>query len=78
MTKNSLSHNREVKQGPFVVYSYLDWAVDVADRKSTGTYVFMMTGAAITWCSKKQTVVSVSSCEATCFCISPHAVNAPA
>ena len=45
-------------------YGDSDWAGDHADRKSTSTYVFMMAGSAITWCSKKQTIVALSSCEA--------------
>ena len=45
-------------------YCDSDWAGDVSDRKSTSAYVFMRSGSAISWCSRKQTVVATSSCEA--------------
>ena len=45
-------------------YTDSDWAGDVSDRKSTSSYMFMMGGAPVSWCSKKQTVVATSSCEA--------------
>ncbi len=45
-------------------YCDSDWAGDVSDRKSTSAYVFMRSGSAISWCSKKQTIVATSSCEA--------------
>ena len=41
-----------------------DWASDVNDRKSTSGYVFMLGGAAISWSSKKQAAVALSSTEA--------------
>ena len=56
--------NGQVDRNSVFGYSDSDWAGDHADRKSTSAYVFMMTGAAITWCSKKQTIVALSSCEA--------------
>lgn len=34
------------------------------DRKSTSGYIFMLGDAPISWCSKKQEVVALSSCEA--------------
>jgi hypothetical protein len=45
-------------------YSDSDWAGDVATRKSTGGYVFMLGGAAVSWSSKKQQTVALSSTEA--------------
>ena len=45
-------------------YSDSDHAGDVSDRKSTNGYVFMMAGSAISWASKKQNIVTTSSCEA--------------
>lgn len=45
-------------------YSDSDWAGCTESRKSTEAYVFMMTGGAISWRSKKQSIVALSSCEA--------------
>ena len=47
-----------------VEYSDADWAGDLSDRKSTSGYVFQMSGAAITWRSKKQSCVAISTAEA--------------
>ena len=47
-----------------VGYSDADWAGDLSDRKSTSGYVFQMSGAAITWRSKKQSYVTISTAEA--------------
>ena len=40
-------------------FSDADWAGDLDDRKSTSGYVFMMSGAAISWNSKKQSFVAL-------------------
>jgi hypothetical protein len=45
-------------------YVDADWAGDVNDQKSTSGFVFMLGGAAISWGSKKQTSVALSSTEA--------------
>lgn len=45
-------------------FSDSDWCGDKDDRKSTGGYVFMIGKAPISWCSKKEPVVALSSCEA--------------
>lgn len=42
----------------------VDWAGDSNDKRSTTGYCFNMGSAAISWCSKKQTTVALSSCEA--------------
>lgn len=41
-----------------------DWAGNVDNRKSTGGYVFLMAGAAVSWSSKLQPTVALSSTEA--------------
>ncbi|KAG6397726.1 hypothetical protein SASPL_143896 [Salvia splendens] len=41
-----------------------DWAGDNDDRKSTSGYVFYMGDTAFTWMSKKQPIVTLSTCEA--------------
>ena len=53
------SHNTQC-----VGFSDADFAGDIDDRKSTTGYMFQMCGAAISWRSKKQTCVALSTAEA--------------
>ncbi|KAK2981445.1 hypothetical protein RJ640_001959 [Escallonia rubra] len=46
-----------------VGYSDSDWARDMDDRKSTTGFVFYFSEAAFTWTSKKQSIVTLSTCE---------------
>ncbi|KAM1053550.1 hypothetical protein ACFX2I_000976 [Malus domestica] len=45
-------------------YTDSDYAGDQDDRKSTSGYVFMMSSGAVSWSSKKQPVVTLSTTEA--------------
>eukprot|EP00253_Pinus_taeda_P001771 PITA_01771 len=45
-------------------YTDSDWAGSVDDRKSTTGYVFSLGSGAVTWASKKQQAVALSSTEA--------------
>lgn len=45
-------------------YSDSDWAGDHADRKSTSGFIFILNGGPISYASKKQAVVALSSTEA--------------
>ena len=45
-------------------YSDADWAGDTTDRKSTFGYIFMLSGGPISWSSKKQKCVALSTAEA--------------
>lgn len=45
-------------------YSDSDYAGDLEDRKSTSGYVFLLSSGAVSWSSKKQPVVSLSTTEA--------------
>lgn len=47
-----------------VAYSDSDWGNDVDDRKSTSGYIIKLYGCTISWLSKKQPTVSLSSTEA--------------
>ena len=55
-------------------YSDSDWAGDIDDRKSTTSFVFYMEDTVFTWNSKKQFIITLSTCEAeyiattTCIC----------
>ena len=45
-------------------YSDLDWAGDTDDRKSTLGYAFNIGSGVVSWSSKKQPTISLSSREA--------------
>ena len=45
-------------------YSDADWAGDTDDRKSTSGYLFQLSGVAVSWSSKKQICVALSTAEA--------------
>ena len=45
-------------------YSDSDWCGDRVDRRSTSGYLFKFLGGPISWSSKKQPVVALSTCEA--------------
>ena len=45
-------------------YSDSDWARDMDDRKSTTGFIFYMSDTTFTWTSKKQSIVTLSTCEA--------------
>ena len=42
-------------------YSDADWAGDIDDRKSTSGYMFKIAGASVSWRSKKQSCVALST-----------------
>ena len=44
-------------------YTDADWQGDLDDRKSTSSYIFTLAGGAISWCSRKQNSVALSSME---------------
>ena len=45
-------------------YTDSDFSGDQDEKKSTAGYIFMIEGAPISWSSKKQSIVALSSCEA--------------
>jgi len=49
---------------PALSYNDADWDGDPDERKFTSGYSFLLNGGSITWCSKKQTCVSLSTMEA--------------
>ncbi|XP_072062114.1 secreted RxLR effector protein 161-like [Arachis hypogaea] len=55
-------------------YCDTDYARDIDDSKSTTGFIFFLGNNAISWCSKKQPIVTLSTCEAkyvaatTCAC----------
>ncbi|CAB4043194.1 Hypothetical predicted protein, partial [Paramuricea clavata] len=59
-----------------VGFSDADWAGDLNDRKSTSGYTFQINGAAVSWRSKKQTCVALSTAEAEYVALSAAAQEA--
>lgn len=45
-------------------YCDSDWASDIDDRKSTTRFAFFMGNSIFSWSSKKQPIVTLSTCEA--------------
>ena len=58
--------------GP-IAYSNADWAGDVGDRKSTSGYVFSIAGGPVSWRSRKQDTVALSTAEAEYVALSSAA-----
>ena len=50
--------------GQLIGYTDSDWASDPNDRRSTSGYIITLGSAPISWRSRKQSTVSLSSCEA--------------
>ena len=62
--------------GQCIGFSDADWAGDTDDRKSTSGYMFQISGAAVSWRSKKQTCVALSTAEAEYVALSNAAQEA--
>jgi len=59
-----LFHNGSRSEGNELIgYSDSDWYGGLTDRRSTSGYVFNFNDAAISWCTKKQLVIALSSCK---------------
>jgi hypothetical protein len=59
-----LTYGGEDVSDELIGYTDADWASDPNTRKSTSGYVYMLGGGAITWSSKRQPIVALSSAEA--------------
>jgi hypothetical protein len=46
-----------------ISYSDADWGSDLYERKSTSSYAFLLNNGAITWSSKKQPCIALSTME---------------
>lgn len=57
----------DVKQQSVSAYADADWAGDKDDRKSVSGWVALLNGDPVSWSSKKQKVVSQSTCEAELY-----------
>jgi hypothetical protein len=63
-TGSDIQQLQPTSNASLVGYTDSDWAGDTSDRKSTGGFVFLLAGGAISWRSKKQTIVALSTTEA--------------
>lgn len=53
------------RQKPYLVgFTNSDYAGDIDDRKSTSSYAFFLGNGVVSWSSKKQPIVTLSSIEA--------------
>ncbi|XP_058761601.1 secreted RxLR effector protein 161-like [Vicia villosa] len=50
-------------ESELMCYSDSGWCGDRVDRRSTSRYFFKFIGSLISWCSKKQPVIALSTCE---------------
>lgn len=57
-------------------YSDSDWAGDLDDRRSTSGYMFHISGAAVSWKSRKQSYVALSTAEAEYMALANDAQEA--
>ena len=76
-TKNLMLTYKRTKQLEIVGFSDSDYAGCLDSRKSTSGYIFMLTGGAVSWSSKKQKTVAASTMEAeyiACFHTTSQAV----
>ena len=67
---------RRSKSSEIVGYSDADWGGDRDDSKSTSGYMFQIGGTAISWQSKKQSCVALSTAEAEYVALSTAAQEA--
>ena len=61
------------ESGECLGYSDADWAGDQEDRKSTSGYLFQMAGGPVSWKSRKQDSVALSTAEAEYIALSSAA-----
>ena len=59
----NLSLHYSPGDGELISFSDADWAGDRDDRKSTTGNIHMLSGAAVSWLSKKQPIVALSTAE---------------
>ena len=54
----------KLESSTLVGYSEADWAGDLDDRHSTSGNLFLLSGVPVSWLSKKQSTVALSTAEA--------------
>jgi len=56
-----------------IAYSDADWAGDIGNRKSISGYMFIIAGGPVSWKSRKQDTVALSTAEAEYIALSSAA-----
>ncbi len=74
-TKLGIYYSNE-NSNELIGYSDADWGGDINDRKSTSGYIFKLNGGAVSWRSKKQSGVALSTAEAEYVALSAAAQEA--
>lgn len=64
---------QRTETGTLIGYSDADWAGDQDDRRSTTGNIFLLAGGAVSWLSKKQATVALSTAEAEYIALSQAA-----
>ena len=64
-----ICYNGKSQEG-FIAYADADWASDTISRKSVTGYIIKLAEGAVSWVSRKQKTVALSSTEAEYMCIS--------
>lgn len=65
--KGTMNHALKYEKsdsGALIGYSDADWAGDQDDSRSTTGNIFLLSGGAVSWLSKKQATVALSTAEA--------------
>ncbi|XP_052177556.1 secreted RxLR effector protein 161-like [Diospyros lotus] len=63
-TVNYGIHYKKRRDGELLAFPDSDYTRDMEDRKSTSGYMFLMSSNVISWCSKKQPIVTLSTIKA--------------
>ena len=64
-----MCYNGKSQEG-FIAYADADWASDTISRKSVTGYIIKLAKGAVSWVSRQQKTVALSSTEAKYMCIS--------
>ena len=75
-TQLGLLYTKEVESTVLIGYSEAAWGGACNDYKSTSGYLFMLGGTVVTWKSKKQSAVALSTAEAEYMALSSAAQEA--
>ena len=63
-TMNYGIHYKKKGDGELLAFIDSDYAGDMEDKKITSGYVFLMSSVVVSWCSRKQPIVTLSTIEA--------------